>query len=393
MNVKDKTPAAIQITAEQILREANASKPLLKKRAGPKIGDREELLAFQGVKRQGFEESLRKDRTAIGAWIKYAHWEESQGEMERARSVFERGIDVDHRSHTLWIKYAEMEMKHKNVNRARNIFDRAVAILPRVDTFWYKYAYMEEVVDNIPAARAVFERWMDWDPPEEGWMAYINLEKRYKEYDNVREIFKRFIGSHPDTKNWLKWCKFEESIGRNDLARQIYEECINTLGDEYIDQNFYVSFAKFETRLKEIERARAIYKYALEKLPPGRQANLYNVYTQFEKQFGDKDGLEDVVLTKRRKHYEDELADNPSNYDLWFDYARLEEDNGNETKIREVYERAISQVPLVNEKMYWKRYIYLWIFYAIWEESSQKVYLRLLNFRTLNVRSRFTQNA
>lgn len=66
-----------------------------------------------------------------------------------------------------------------------------------------------------------------------------------------------------------------------------------------------MSFAKFETRLKEIDRARAIYKYALEKLPPGRQANLYNVYTQFEKQFGSKDGLEDVVLTKRRKHYED----------------------------------------------------------------------------------------
>ena len=314
MNVKDKTPASIQITAEQILREANASRPTLKKRAGPKISTHEELAAFQGVKRQGFEESIRKDRTAIGTWIKYAHWEESQGEMERARSVFERGLDIDHRNHALWIKYAEMEMKHKNANRARNVFDRAVAILPRVDTFWYKYAYMEEVLDNVPGARNVFERWMEWDPSEEGWMAYINLEKRYKESEKAREIFKRFIGSHPDAKNWLKWCKYEESIGRNgknlylskiDLARQIYEECINTLGEEYIDQNFYVSFAKFETRLKETERARGIYKYALEKLPPGRQANLYNVYTQFEKQFGNKDGLEDVVLTKRRKHYED----------------------------------------------------------------------------------------
>ena len=72
------------------------------------------------------------------------------------------------------------------------------------------------------------------------------------------------------------------------------------------------------------------------------------------------------------------MAENPSNYDLWFDYARLEEDNGNETKIREVYERAISQVPPVNEKLYWRRYIYLWIFYAVWEESSQKVIIMKL---------------
>ena len=44
-------------------------------------------------------------------WIKYAQWEESQQEIQRARSVFERGLDVDHRNITMWLKYAEMEMK------------------------------------------------------------------------------------------------------------------------------------------------------------------------------------------------------------------------------------------------------------------------------------------
>ena len=32
----------------------------------------------------------------------------------------------------------------------------------------------------------------------------------------------------------------------------IYEQCIETLGEEYIDQNVYISFAKFETRQKEV---------------------------------------------------------------------------------------------------------------------------------------------
>ena len=44
-------------------------------------------------------------------WIKYAQWEESQQEVQRARSVYERALDVDHRTITVWLKYAEMEMR------------------------------------------------------------------------------------------------------------------------------------------------------------------------------------------------------------------------------------------------------------------------------------------
>ena len=80
---KNKTPAALQITAEQILREAKerqaAPKPILKQ----KIADQDELLEYQLGKRKTFEDAVRRNRTAIGAWIKYAAWEESQDELER----------------------------------------------------------------------------------------------------------------------------------------------------------------------------------------------------------------------------------------------------------------------------------------------------------------------
>ena len=36
--------------------------------------------------------------------------------------------------------------------------------------------------------------------------------------------------------------------------------------------------------------------------------------------------------------------------------------------MRDVYERAVSNVPPANEKRYWRRYIYLWINYALFEE-------------------------
>ena len=130
----------------------------------------------------------------------------------------------------------------------------------------------------------------------------------------------------------------------------------------------------------------------------------------------------------RRFQYEDELKANPYNYDAWFDYVRLEEQAGDpdkvttrvwmcvcmnggciaegiyvwmysiththtykhtqipemyerkhnhththtHTQIREVYERAIANKPPSSEKRAWRRYIYLWIYYAVFEELNMQ---------------------
>lgn len=157
--MKNKAPAEIQITAEQLLREAKERDlEILPPPPKQKISDPAELADYQHRKRKAFEDNLRKNRMVVSNWIKYAQWEESQKEVQRARSIWERAIDNDHRNITIWLKYIEMEMKNRQVNHARNLFDRAVTILPRVNQFWYKYVYMEEMLENMGAARAVFER-------------------------------------------------------------------------------------------------------------------------------------------------------------------------------------------------------------------------------------------
>lgn len=82
----------------------------------------------------------------------------------------------------------------------------------------------------------------------------------------------------------------------SEYARKIYEECIDTADTDEIDQNVYVSFAKFETRMKEFERARGIFKFALDRLSKQQSSNLYNEYTLFEKMHGDKQGTDNDML-------------------------------------------------------------------------------------------------
>ena len=370
--VKNKAPAPQQISAEQLLREAvDRQEPGL---AQPtqRFADLEELHEFQGRKRKEFEDYVRRNRVNMGNWMRYASWELEQKEYRRARSVFERALDVEATNVQLWVRYIEAEMKERNINHARNLLDRAVTILPRVDKLWYKYVYMEEMLGNIPGTRQAFERWMSWEPDEAAWSAYMKLEKRYGEFERARGIFERFTIVHPEARNWIKWARFEEENGTSDLVREVFGLAIETMGDEFMDEKLFIAYARFEAKLKEYERARAIYKYALDRMPRSKSATLHKQYTTFEKQFGDREGVEDVVLSKRRVMYEEQVKANPKSYDSWIDYARLEETSQNPDRVRDVYERAIAQIPPSHEKRHWRRYIYLWLFYALYEELTTR---------------------
>ncbi|KAF2747297.1 cell cycle control protein [Sporormia fimetaria CBS 119925] len=368
--VKNKAAAPIQITAEQLLREAVDRQDEGVKAPTQRFADLEELHDFQARKRKEFEDYVRRNRLNINNWTRYAQFEIDQKQFRRARSIFERALDVDSTNVQLWTRYIDSEIKNRNINHARNLLDRAVTILPRVSKVWFKYVYLEETLGNIDGARAVFERWMQWEPEEAAWTAYIKMEKRFGEFEKARAIFERFTYVHPEPKNWIKWAKFEEENGTSDLVRDVYGTAIESLGDHFMDEKLFMSYAKFEAKLKEVERARAIYKFALDRMPRAKSMNLHKAFTQFEKQYGDRDGIEDVILSKRRVHYEEQTKENPHNYDAWIDWGRLEETSGNVDRVRDVYERAIAQIPPLDSKRHWRRYIYLWAFYAVFEEAN-----------------------
>ncbi|KAH8112430.1 pre-mRNA-splicing factor CLF1 [Phellopilus nigrolimitatus] len=385
--VKNRAAAAVQITAEQLLREAQERQETAFRAPKQRVEDFEELNEYRGRKRKEFEERIRRTR---GNLCSYASWEASQGEYERSRSVYERALDCRRTERpTMAVG--------RNVQHARNLFDRAVTLLPRIDQLWYKYVYLEELLGNVPGARQVFERWMQWEPEDKAWQAYIKMEERYQELDRASAIYERWVAVRPEPRVWVKWAKFEEERVKLDKAREVFQTALEFFGDdaEQIEkaQAVFNAFAKMETRLKEYERARVIFKFALERLPRSKSSALYAAYTKFEKQHGTRTTLETTVIGKRRIQYEEELTHDGRNYDVWFDYARLEEgavrtlkeedaaDDEVEAavgRVREIYERAVAQVPPGELKRHWRRYIFLWLDYALFEEIETKIYRTVL---------------
>ncbi|KAH8115311.1 hypothetical protein DFH11DRAFT_1759329 [Phellopilus nigrolimitatus] len=65
-----------------------------------------------------------------------------------------------------------------------------------------------------------------------------------------------------------------------------------------------IRFVKMGTRLKEYERARVIFKLAVERLPRSNLSALYVACTKFEKQHGTRTTLDTTVIGKPSLQYE-----------------------------------------------------------------------------------------
>ena len=59
-----------------------------------------------------------------------------------------------------------------------------------------------------------------------------------------------------------------------------------------LQEELFIKFAEFEEKVGEADRARAIYKYALDHIPRSQADNVYTRFVAFEKQHGDRDGIE-----------------------------------------------------------------------------------------------------
>ena len=57
----------------------------------------------------------------------------------------------------------------------------------------------------------------------------------------------------------------------------------------------------------QYERARVIYKYAIDRIDKKLAGDLFKSYTIFEKKFGNRSGIENVIVNKRKFQYEEEV--------------------------------------------------------------------------------------
>ncbi|KAL5577636.1 hypothetical protein UlMin_019335 [Ulmus minor] len=175
------------------------------------------------------------------------------------------------------------------------------------------------------------------------WLMYAEVEMKNKFINHARSVWDHAITLLPRVGAWIWFAKFELKNGKVGRARTVYERAVEKKADD----------EEFEEWCKELERARCIYKFSLEHIPKGMAEDLYRKFVALEKQYGDKEGIEDAIVGKK----------SPLSYDTWFNYIRLKESMGNTERIWEVFEIAIALKLRRNEILFAK----IWLLAAQFE--------------------------
>ena len=81
-------------------------------------------------------------------------------------------------------------------------------------------------------------------------------------------------------------------------TRQIYQKAIEVLNEENT-REMCLRFAEVETKLGEVDRARAIYAYCSQICDPRITSNFWQVWKEFEVRHGNEDTMREMLRIKR----------------------------------------------------------------------------------------------
>jgi len=243
------------VDLEESLGTPESTKAIYYRMIDSRIATPQTVLNFAAylVERGYHEESFRVYERGVGAfrfphskdiWMAYLvkFGERYGGEkLERARDLFEGCLrECPARdARPIWLMFAELEEKHGSGRRAMDVYERAFRALPRVDK------------------GAVVERW-------------VGRASELFGIAKVREVFETAIEAEGDAALTDADCR--------DVCRR---------------------FARVETNLGEIDRARGIWVHGASLADPTRAKDYWDEFTSFEVTHGNEDTFREMLRVKR----------------------------------------------------------------------------------------------
>lgn len=209
--------------------------------------------------------------------LHFAAYLEALKYFEEAFRVYERGLALFPTfpyANELWQTYLTRFVARyggTKVERARDLHEQAIKSAPAkfAKPLYIQYAAFEETHGMLRNVMAIFDRAVDAVPEDERlsvYTAYVKKAQRFFGVAKVRDVYQRGVGSLPD----------------------------------HFVAPLCLQFAAMETKLGELERARAIYTHASQFCDPRQhEAAFWKVWHDFEVAHGSEHSFLDMLRVKR----------------------------------------------------------------------------------------------
>ena len=251
---------------------------------------------------RGLAKSLR-------LWDLLLDLEESLGTIQTTKDAYSRAIEQRVATPLHILNFASFLTEHKYFEESFSAYERGIELFefPGVKVIWK--AYLESFLKRyggtkVERTRDLFQRCLEACPPEECVEFFLMNGK----FEEDHGLTKRALGVYRDmcqkvpmeekyTAYQLFIAKTTKYLGQT-ATRDIYQSAIQELSDVPATQ-LCLDFAKMETSLQEIDRARAVMTYGAQMADPRRNDEYWKQWNEFEIAHGNEETFREMLRIKR----------------------------------------------------------------------------------------------
>ena len=248
---------------------------------------------------------------SLRLWNLFLDLEESLGGLANAKAAYERCIELGVATPQIILNYATFLSDHKYYEECFTAYEKGVDLFPfphpGASHIWSAYlkAFNKRYGGTkIERSRELFERCIENVPPDkatEFYLLYAQLEEQHGLAKRALSIYERLCTAVPVTEKLKAYklyiAKAEASSGAI-KTRPIFEAAIAALEDRDAAK-ICLQYADLETRLGELDRARAALNYGAQVSDPRRDPDYWKQWHAFEVAHGDEETFREMLRVKR----------------------------------------------------------------------------------------------
>lgn len=243
-------------------------------------------------------------------WMYYVDLVESVSTLEETRTVYDRLFELKIATPQTVVNYANMLEENGYFEDSFKIYERGLDLFSYPTAFELWNLYLSKFLKRyggkkLERARDLFDQALRDCPPKFAkpifLMYAIDLEEEHGLLRNTMNILDRAC-HHVDPSDKMEMFRLYIAKSASNFGltstRPIYERALDELPDSEAKE-MSLQFARMETKLSEIDRARAIYGHGSQFANPSTSKAYWDAWHDFEVKHGNEDTYATMLQIKR----------------------------------------------------------------------------------------------
>lgn len=246
---------------------------------------------------------------SLKVWSLYADLEESLGTFKSCKAVYDRIIDLKIATPQIIINYGLFLEENNYFEEAFRAYEKGISLFkwPNVYDIWNTYLtkFLKRYGGaKLERARDLFEQCLENCPAKFAkcfYLLYAKLEEEHGMARHAMAVYERATSAVLPEEMFEVfniYIKRAAEIYGVPRTRQIYEKAIEALPEDKT-REMCLRFADMETKLGEIDRARAIYAHCSQICDPRVTTEFWQIWKEFEVRHGNEDTMREMLRIKR----------------------------------------------------------------------------------------------